>query len=148
MQIILNITAFQNRTKKKLSQNTPTNPVLLYRWNKEVMYAYVDHFDFKGIQFVAAIRLFLGGFRLPGEAQKIDRLMEKFASRYCECNANLGVFASADAAYVLAYSVIMLTTDLHSDQVGFVSCMCHNSMCILAICDVTIHLFDAKNIKI
>ena len=27
------------------------------------------------------------------------------------------IFASADAAYVLAYSVIMLTTDLHSSQV-------------------------------
>lgn len=28
------------------------------------------------------------------------------------------VFTSADAAYVLAYSIIMLTTDLHSVQVG------------------------------
>jgi hypothetical protein len=27
------------------------------------------------------------------------------------------VFASADAAYVLSYSIIMLTTDLHSQQV-------------------------------
>ena len=26
------------------------------------------------------------GFRLPGEAQKIDRLMEKFAARYIVCN--------------------------------------------------------------
>ncbi len=29
------------------------------------------------------------------------------------------IFASADAAYVLAYSVIMLTTDLHSTQVYY-----------------------------
>uniref|UniRef100_A0A0M3JHS0 SEC7 domain-containing protein n=1 Tax=Anisakis simplex TaxID=6269 RepID=A0A0M3JHS0_ANISI len=29
----------------------------------------------------------------------------------------LGLFASADTAYVLAYSIIMLTTDLHSPQV-------------------------------
>lgn len=28
------------------------------------------------------------------------------------------LFASADTAYVLAYSIIMLTTDLHSPQVG------------------------------
>ena len=28
-----------------------------------------------------------------------------------------GIFASADTAYVLAFSVIMLTTDLHSPQV-------------------------------
>ena len=27
------------------------------------------------------------------------------------------MFASADTAYVLAYSIIMLTTDLHSPQV-------------------------------
>lgn len=50
------------------------------------MYAYVDRMDFTGKEFVAALRLFLERFRLPGEAQKIDRLMEKFASRYCECN--------------------------------------------------------------
>lgn len=86
-------------------------------FNKRVMYAYVDQLDFSNRDFVAALRLFLDGFRLPGEAQKIDRLMEKFASRYCECNPNLGLFASADTAYVLAYSIIMLTTDLHSPQV-------------------------------
>lgn len=86
-------------------------------FNKRVMYAYVDQMDFSGRDFVTALRLFLDGFRLPGEAQKIDRLMEKFASRYCECNPNLGLFASADTAYVLAYSIIMLTTDLHSPQV-------------------------------
>ncbi|XP_026283039.1 brefeldin A-inhibited guanine nucleotide-exchange protein 1 isoform X2 [Frankliniella occidentalis] len=84
---------------------------------KEVMYAYIDQMNFKDRDLVAALRYFLEGFRLPGEAQKIDRLMEKFASRYCECNPNNNLFASADTAYVLAYSVIMLTTDLHSPQV-------------------------------
>ena len=71
--------------------------------------------------FIDSLRLFLTGFRLPGEAQKIDRLMEKFAQRYCEGHPQNGVFASADAAYVLAYSVIMLTTDLHSTKVFFIA---------------------------
>ncbi len=84
---------------------------------KDLMYAYVDQMDFAGVEFVSALRIFLEGFQLPGEAQKIDRLMEKFASRFCECNPHENVFASADAAYVLAYSIIMLTTDLHSAQV-------------------------------
>uniref|UniRef100_A0A4W5QCW1 ARF guanine nucleotide exchange factor 1 n=1 Tax=Hucho hucho TaxID=62062 RepID=A0A4W5QCW1_9TELE len=87
------------------------------RFNKEVMYAYVDQMDFQGKDFVYALRTFLEGFRLPGEAQKIDRLMEKFAARYLECNQGQTEFASADTAYVLAYSIIMLTTDLHSPQV-------------------------------
>ena len=55
-------------------------------FNKEVMYAYVDSLNFTDKDFVSSIRLFLEGFRIPGEAQKIDRLMEKFASRYLDCN--------------------------------------------------------------
>ena len=63
---------------------------------------------------VLAGRRFLSGFRLPGEAQKIDRLMEKFAERYVSCNQE--AFKSADVAYVLAYSVVMLNTDAHNPQ--------------------------------
>uniref|UniRef100_A0A8C4SGF7 ADP-ribosylation factor guanine nucleotide-exchange factor 2 (brefeldin A-inhibited) n=1 Tax=Erpetoichthys calabaricus TaxID=27687 RepID=A0A8C4SGF7_ERPCA len=87
------------------------------KFNREIMYSYVDRLDFCGKDFVSALRIFLEGFRLPGEAQKIDRLMEKFAARYLDCNQGQTLFASADTAYVLAYSIIMLTTDLHSSQV-------------------------------
>lgn len=83
----------------------------------EVMYAYIDCFDFAGMDFLPALRLFISGFWLPGEAQKIDRLMEKFAARYCACNPNNTLFSSADTAYVLAFSIIMLTTDLHSEKI-------------------------------
>ena len=47
-----------------------------------VMHAYVDSITFSGMKFDTAIREFLKGFCLPGEAQKIDRIMEKFAERY------------------------------------------------------------------
>ncbi|XP_022642220.1 brefeldin A-inhibited guanine nucleotide-exchange protein 3-like [Vigna radiata var. radiata] len=49
------------------------------------------------------------------EAQKIDRIIEKFAERYYKCNPK--AFSSADTAYVLAYSVIMLNTDAHNPMV-------------------------------
>ncbi|CAK9145970.1 unnamed protein product [Ilex paraguariensis] len=81
----------------------------------KVMHAYVDSFNFEGMDFGEAIRFFLKGFRLPGEAQKIDRIMEKFAERYCKCNPTS--FTSANTAYVLAYSVIMLNTDAHNSIV-------------------------------
>ncbi|KAK6946553.1 Sec7 domain [Dillenia turbinata] len=81
----------------------------------KVMHAYVDSFNFDSMDFGEAIRFFLRGFRLPGEAQKIDRIMEKFAERYCKCNQHS--FTSADTAYVLAYSVIMLNTDAHNGMV-------------------------------
>ncbi|XP_073128744.1 brefeldin A-inhibited guanine nucleotide-exchange protein 5 [Henckelia pumila] len=80
-----------------------------------VMHAYVDSMNFSRMKFAFAIREFLKGFRLPGEAQKIDRIMEKFAERYCADNP--GLFKNADTAYVLAYAVIMLNTDAHNPMV-------------------------------
>ena len=77
-------------------------------------------------------RAFLGSFHLPGEAQKIDRIMEIFAQRYIQCNpdgliTNQGQFVcylimvlnllSIDTVYVLAFSVIMLHTSLHNPSV-------------------------------
>ncbi|KAI9357006.1 hypothetical protein DFJ73DRAFT_953328 [Zopfochytrium polystomum] len=83
--------------------------------NIAIMHAYVDEFDFTAMPFVQALRSFLQSFRLPGEAQKIDRFMLKFAERYVQGNPTS--FSSADTAYVLAYSVIMLNTDQHNAQV-------------------------------
>ncbi|KAL3679071.1 hypothetical protein R1sor_022027 [Riccia sorocarpa] len=80
-----------------------------------VMHEYVDSMNFENMKFDQAIREFLKGFRLPGEAQKIDRIMEKFAERYCRDNPSL--FKNADTAYVLAYAVIMLNTDAHNPMV-------------------------------
>ncbi|CAL9731353.1 protein transport protein Sec7p [Monosporozyma unispora] len=83
--------------------------------NIAVMHAFVDEFDFTGLSIVDALRDFLQAFRLPGEGQKIDRFMLKFAERYVEQNPE--VFSKADTAYVLSYSLIMLNTDLHSSHI-------------------------------
>lgn len=47
-----------------------------------------------------------------GESQKIDRIMERFAERYCKDNPD--VFKTADGAYVLSFALIMLNTDAHN----------------------------------
>ena len=85
------------------------------QFNLDVLEAYAKQMDFDGIKFDAAIRKYLSGFRIPGEAQKIDRIMERFAERFVAQNA--GIFPSADTAFILAYSVIMLQTDLHNPSI-------------------------------
>ena len=80
-----------------------------------IMHAFVDMMNFEGLGFTDALRRFLQAFRLPGESQKIDRYMLKFAERFVHGNPN--AFANADTAYVFAYSVIMLNTDAHNPQV-------------------------------
>ncbi|KKY27581.1 putative guanyl-nucleotide exchange factor [Phaeomoniella chlamydospora] len=82
--------------------------------NIAIMHAFVDQMQFSKRRFVDALRQFLQSFRLPGEAQKIDRFMLKFAERYLAGNPN--AFANADTAYILAYSVILLNTDQHSSK--------------------------------
>lgn len=82
--------------------------------NVAIMHAFVDQMDFAKRRFVDSLRQFLQSFRLPGEAQKIDRFMLKFAERYLTGNPN--AFANADTAYILAYSVILLNTDAHSSK--------------------------------
>jgi brefeldin A-inhibited guanine nucleotide-exchange protein len=80
-----------------------------------ILQHYTDALDFTDLPFDDSIRLFLSGFRLPGEAQKIDRIMEKFAERYTRQNPD--IFPNADTAFILAFSVIMLNTDLHNPSI-------------------------------
>ncbi|XP_008567496.1 PREDICTED: cytohesin-2 isoform X2 [Galeopterus variegatus] len=108
-----------------LSTPTPTSPysflyVTLFcpareELNLAVLHAFVDLHEFTDLNLVQALRQFLWSFRLPGEAQKIDRMMEAFAQRYCLCNP--GVFQSTDTCYVLSFAVIMLNTSLHNPNV-------------------------------
>ena len=55
---------------------------------------------------------------VPGEAQKIDRIINCFGRHYFRQRPD--IFRNEDAAYVLAYSVIMLNTDAHNNQVRIV----------------------------
>lgn len=70
---------------------------------------YFTSFDFMGDPLDIALRKFLMTASLPTETQQIDRVVETFAKRYSECNP--GLYSSNDTPYVLAFSLIMLSTD-------------------------------------
>ena len=74
-----------------------------------------ESFDFKNIDIVQALRLFLSTFQLPAEGQKIDRIIENFASKYYNDNPNL--FINADSAFYLSYGIMMLQTELHNPNI-------------------------------
>ncbi|KAE8792580.1 Pattern formation protein EMB30 [Hordeum vulgare] len=81
----------------------------------QVLHEFSRTFDFKELNLDAALRLFLETFRLPGESQKIQRVLEAFSDRYYEESPEL--FVNRDAALVLSYSVILLNTDQHNVRV-------------------------------
>jgi len=84
-------------------------------FNEAVLKAFVELHDFTNLILVQALRQFLWSFRLPGEAQKIDRMMETFAQRYCQLNPD--IFTNPDTCYVLSFAIIMLNTSLHNPSV-------------------------------
>ncbi|KAI0256486.1 Sec7-domain-containing protein [Lactifluus subvellereus] len=83
--------------------------------NIDVLQAFIGLFDFREKPIADAMRELLETFRLPGEAQQISRITETFAEIYFASKP--AEVKSQDAVYVLAYSVIMLNTDLHNPQV-------------------------------
>ncbi|KAK9360492.1 hypothetical protein V1504DRAFT_153401 [Lipomyces starkeyi] len=83
--------------------------------NKDILDCFIDSFDFTDKRIDTGLRVLLESFRLPGEAQQIERIVEKFSERYCEFGPK--EVANKDAAFVLSFSVIMLNTDLHNPQV-------------------------------
>lgn len=108
-----------------------------YPFHAKVRSAFCAKYDFSKKSFAGALRLFLSKFRLPGEAQCIDRLMEAFSKEVFlrqqqtsneeeeekdpndntvtkESKPERSLFHDADAVYVLAFSTILLNTDLHN----------------------------------
>ncbi|KAJ8563056.1 hypothetical protein K7X08_031508 [Anisodus acutangulus] len=81
----------------------------------QVLHEFAGTFDFEDMNLDIALRLFLETFRLPGESQKIARILEAFSERYYEQSPQ--ILANKDAALLLSYSLIMLNTDQHNVQV-------------------------------
>ena len=76
---------------------------------------YLSLFDFHGQSLDDALRMFIEAFRLPVEAQQIDRVLQAFAHQYFLHNQ--GLLANADVVHTLAFSLIMLNTDSHNDLI-------------------------------
>uniref|UniRef100_A0A095A2M3 Golgi-specific brefeldin A-resistance guanine nucleotide exchange factor 1 n=1 Tax=Schistosoma haematobium TaxID=6185 RepID=A0A095A2M3_SCHHA len=82
------------------------------RENTDVLIAFVRQFNFVGVPIDEALRVYLEAFRLPGEAPLIQRIIEHFAEHWY--TSNQSPFVDVDAAFTLAYAILMLNTDQHN----------------------------------
>ncbi|CAM1332038.1 efa-6 (predicted) [Pycnogonum litorale] len=76
---------------------------------------YLSYFNFKGDSLDEALRKFLKKFALTGETQERERVLVHFSKRYLDCNP--GIINSQDAVHTLTCALMLLNTDLHSDNV-------------------------------
>jgi len=83
---------------------------------RKVLSEYLGLLNFQGDEFDKALRKFMLTFKLPGEAQKIERILESFAAKYYSQYKGK-IFRSKDCVFILSFSTIMLNTDLHNPSV-------------------------------
>ncbi|KAH8805595.1 hypothetical protein F5884DRAFT_709128 [Xylogone sp. PMI_703] len=79
-------------------------------FSQAVLRSYMRGFGFFGDPMDMAIRKLLMEAELPKETQQIDRCLQGFANRYHECNP--GIYATPDQAYFVAFSLLILHTDV------------------------------------
>ena len=84
--------------------------------NERLLKAFIALFDFHHKRLDEALRELLSTFRLPGESQLIERIVEAFTEKFCSDNGS-GDIADKDAAYTLTYATIMLNTDQHNPSI-------------------------------
>jgi hypothetical protein len=56
--------------------------------------AYMELYDFANLNILAALRIICGRLVLKAETQQVDRILDGFSKRWCQCNPNHG-FKSA-----------------------------------------------------
>ena len=68
---------------------------------KDLLVEFGRSFDFGGQPLVVALRMFLSAFRLPGESQQIDRVVQAFADACFEsCDeATQGLVPTSDSVH-------------------------------------------------
>ncbi|XP_022646869.1 IQ motif and SEC7 domain-containing protein 2-like isoform X2 [Varroa jacobsoni] len=86
----------------------------------QVLECSVREMDLSGMQVDVALRKFQSYFQMPGEAQKVDHVIQMFSLHYADCNPDLVAqfFKNADNVLVVAFSIVMLNVDLHNPSLA------------------------------
>lgn len=77
--------------------------------------AYMSKYNWTGMSVLEAVRSLCDHLYMKAESQQLDRIVDAFADRWHECNPNHG-FKSSSVVYTLAYSILLLNTDHHSEE--------------------------------
>ncbi|EAW09167.1 Sec7 domain protein [Aspergillus clavatus NRRL 1] len=95
--------------------------------------AYMELFNWSNMNILAALRSLCTRLILKGETQQVDRVLDAFSTRWCQCNPRHGFKASGlfsalvllspwhlivpnsclDVVHTICYSLLLLNTDLH-----------------------------------
>ncbi|CBZ30350.1 conserved hypothetical protein [Leishmania mexicana MHOM/GT/2001/U1103] len=122
----------RNKPEDVAAAEDATRPAALFsvRFFEEQLDGFIHQFEFHNKPLLESIREMVFLLCLPGESQKIDRVMESFAKHWYQQNLTyredgtvvkdetINPFHSESGAFVLSFAIIMLNTDQHSGKVA------------------------------
>ena len=86
--------------------------VLCKEKNLHLLHKWCNIFDFNDYNLLESLRLFLNSFQLSGESQVIDRIINAFSRRFCECQ-NITEDKDISDIFKVSYSFVFLNTMIY-----------------------------------
>lgn len=80
----------------------------------QVLEMYLESLNLKDLTVLESLKYYLSLFELPGESQKVERILEAFAKQYTKDNPDL---YTQDCTHLLSFLLMMLHTNIHNPQV-------------------------------
>ena len=71
--------------------------------------AYVELFDLTGMNILAGMRSLCDRIAIKGETQQVDRILDAFAQRWCDCNKDHGFKSSGKSSSKCKIELLMYT---------------------------------------
>jgi Sec7-like guanine-nucleotide exchange factor len=83
-------------------------------FNEEVLSWYIEEFDWSSEEtdLIDAMKELMTGFRIPGEGQIVDRILEKFGEKIAKDQPDM--FGNAEGVFLFSYAVLMVQTSIHN----------------------------------
>ena len=80
----------------------------------KVLDCFLESLSFKDMDILDALKYFLKLFELPGEGQKIERILDAFSKSVAEANPEM---YTLDASFQLSFLLMMIHTDTYNPSV-------------------------------
>ncbi|KAL2314521.1 PH and SEC7 domain-containing protein C11E3.11c [Schizosaccharomyces pombe] len=81
-------------------------------YNKAVLKHYISLYDFENTDILQSLRMICGNLYVHGETQELDHFLGEFSNQWCRTNPK-GLFCNPQIVHSIAFSLLLLNTDLH-----------------------------------
>ncbi|KAF1744269.1 hypothetical protein MXB_3032 [Myxobolus squamalis] len=89
---------------------------------EKILIEFINKYEIVGVPLEDSYRKFMSCFKMPGESQKIEKIIKLFASQYFLSNKEITFdgyqYENEDSVMIIIYALTILNVDLHNCAVN------------------------------